>query len=445
MRARLAGKATSEVDKLTIEIVGLVFDRINQDRHVPGEIKKLLQRLQFPMIKVALTDAERFAAAAEAPRQLLDRIASTSIGWTSEGEDNRRYLAEVQKAVHQVLTSIEDGMTAFARALEDFEAYLNDERTRDDDPVARARRALAEAETREVMAINAMIRIRSVFEGVQIESYLRDFLLGTWVRVLVAAALADRSANAERMNGDLVRRYLGIVPELLWSVQPKVNTDDRKRLVGTIPPVLSSLRDGLLMIQWPAPQMQEFFARLMTSHAQAVKAIELAHGVAAPVETSTLRIKLDGIDFTRTEMPDTADGELHVSDDVVRQVIAANHVEVDHLSLPEAAQNTIPGTMGVDAATLDEHIAAFRRGDWFNLRVGNSLERVRLRWVSPRKTLYLFTPADGRRAHSLSPETLRAYLGNGDLQPVEAEPLFARAVHGIVADLQHAAQVAASS
>jgi hypothetical protein len=216
-------------------------------------------------------------------------------------------------------------------------------------------------------------------------------------------------------------------------------------LVGTIPMVLSTLRDGLLMIQWPAPKMQEFFARLMTSHAQAVKAIELAHGVAAPLETSTLRIKLDGIDLTCAEMPEMDNGELHVSDDVVRQVIAANRVDVDHLSLPEDARHTTPGATGDEAATLDDSIAGFRRGDWFNLRVGNSTDRVRLRWVSPRKTLYLFTPADGRRAHSLSPETLRAYLGNGDLLPVEAEPLFARAVNGIVADLQHAAQAAASS
>jgi hypothetical protein len=66
-------------------------------------------------------------------------------------------------------------------------------------------------------------------------------------------------------------------------------------------------------------------------------------------------------------------------------------------------------------------------------------ERVRLRWISPRRTLYLFTPADGRQAHSLSPQTLRGYLRSGRMQPVESVPLFERAVHAVMQDLQGAA------
>jgi Protein of unknown function (DUF1631) len=61
---------------------------------------------------------------------------------------------------------------------------------------------------------------------------------------------------------------------------------------------------------------------------------------------------------------------------------------------------------------------------------------VRLRWISPRKSLYLFTPADGALAHSLAPETLRAYVRAGRVRPVESQPLFERAVNAVMHDLQ---------
>ncbi len=433
LRRRLTEKATAEVDKLTIEIVGLLFDRINADRHIPQPIKELLQRLQFPLIKVAVTDPALFVSADQPARKLMDRIASTSIGWTSEGEGNERYLAEVQKAIHTVLASPDEGISVFQRALADFEAYLEDERTRDDDPIQRAKRALAEAEEREIMAINATIKIRSAFDGVQIESYLREFLLETWVRVLVAVTVRDRGDQTQ------MRRYLGIVPDLVWSVQPKLSQDDRKRLVGTIPSVLGTLREGLVLINWPKERMQEFFGKLMNSHALAVKALELAHGnPGVPFEPSTMRIKLDGIRLDEITPP-PADELAQVSDDQVRDVLAQVDADVNHLAPPSTAMTLVADRADLSDEALDARIAGWKRGDWFNLRLGDVMERVQLRWVSPRRTLYLFMPAENRSGHSLSPQSLRAFLRSGDLAEVEAEPLFERAVHDVVVGLQQTA------
>lgn len=430
LRNRLMEKATAQVDKLTIEIVGLLFDRINADRHVPQPIKELLQRLQFPLIKVAVTDPGLFVSADQPARRLMDRIASTSIGWTSEGEANQRYLDEVQRAIHVVLASPDEGVVVFERALADFEAYLQDERTRDDDPVQRAKRALAEAEEREIMAINATIKIRSAFDGVQIESYLREFLLETWVRVLVAVSLRDRDDQT------VLRRYMNIVPDLVWSVQPKLSQDERKRLVGTIPPVLGALREGLTVIDWPKERMQEFFAKLMNSHAQAVKALELAHGSpGVPFEPSTMRIKLDGIKLDDITPP-PADAPVQVSDEQVRHALAQVAADVNHLPPPDTAATQLGDGANLTDQALDARVAQWKRGDWFSLRLGDVMERVQLKWVSPRRTLYLFMPAENRAGHSLSPESLRAYLRSGDLTPVEAEPLFERAVHDVVSDLQ---------
>ncbi len=428
LRKGLIETASRKIGKLTIELVGLLFDRIQRDRHVPDAIKEQLARLQFPLLKVALGDPELFADSRQPARRLLDRIASTSIGWSSEGEDNQRYFEQVGAAVDFVINSSGDASEAFERALEQFDRFLDEERTRDDDPVARARRALAEAENREILAIKATMQVRSAFDGVQLESYLRDFLLDIWVRVLVEASAREKTEPG------LVRRYLDAIPELVWSVQPKINPGDRKRMIGTIPNVLAVLREGLSQIDWPAERIQQFFGRLMNSHASAVKALELAHGSLPQFTPSTVRIKLDGFRIP-TDASDVTPDQVKVSDDLVRHALAASAAGVTHLSAPPE-QAALAEAMDPQQAL--NAIASLRRGLWFDLRTSDGqAERVVLRWISPKKALYLFTTAAGDRAHSLSPDTLVAYLQSGWLVAVEPAPLFDRLVDEVMLDLKH--------
>jgi hypothetical protein len=441
LRQHVAEKATRQVDKLTIELVGMLFDRIHQDKHIPAEIKTALARLQFPVMKVALADAELFVSPVQPARRLMDRVASTAVGWLPEGEENVRYLAEVNKAVNTVLVAINEGPAIFEKALDEFEKYLAEERVRDDDPVTRAKRALEEAETREVMAINAAIGIRRAFDGVQIESYLRDFLLDVWVKVLVAATLKERS------QPDFAKRFRDAVSDLIWSVQPKINPDDRKRLVKTIPAVLGTLREGLQLIDLPSAQTQEFFGKLMTSHAQAVKALETAYGGAAPVDTGAIRRKIEEVRITEPPpaAPDEPAPQLTITADVVRSAVAANHAEVNVLEDPltVAPEEMIPVEELSDEA-IDAMIEGWQRGSWFDLWTGQQTERVRLRWVSPRRNFYLFTSAETGKAHSLAPLILRGYVRAGRIKSAEKAPLFERVVGDLMRELQgETAQVAA--
>lgn len=433
LRQHVAEKATRQVDKLTIELVGMLFDRIHQDKHIPAEIKTALSRLQFPVMKVALADAELFVSPVQPARRLMDRIASTAVGWLPEGEDNVRYLAEVNKAINTVLVAINEGPTIFEKALDEFEKYLAEERVRDDDPVTRAKRALEEAETREVMAINAAIGIRRAFEGVQIESYLRDFLLETWVKVLVAATLRERAQPG------FAQRFRNAVSDLIWSVQPKINPDDRKRLVKTIPAVLGTLREGLQLIDLPSSQTQEFFGRLMTSHAQAVKALEVAYGGAAPVDATAIRRRIDEVQIVEPPpaQPDEATQPLTIAADVLRSAVAANQAEVNLLDEPltVAPEEMIPIEQLSDDA-IDAMIEGWQRGAWFDLWTGQQTERVRLRWVSPRRNFYLFTSAETGKAHSLAPLILRGYVRAGRIRAAESAPLFERVVGDLMRDLQ---------
>lgn len=428
-RAALIERASRQVDKLTIELVGLLFDRIHNDKYLPEAIKSVLSRLQFPFLRAALSDPDLFVASEAPARRLMDRIASSAVGWTPEGFENQRYFTEVERAVNTVMLDVDHGALAFERALDEFESFLVSERTRDDDPVLRAKRALEEVETREVMAINAAIGVRRAFEGVLLESYLREFLLGPWVHVLVAATL-----RARREPG-FDARFKDVVPDLVWSVQPKLTQDDRRRLVSVIPRALAAMRDGLALIEWPQARVSEFFAKLMASHANAVKALEIAHGVQPPVvDASALREKLAMVDIVLPPA-DRYVGEIDVETEVVRREVERSNAEVtvlDRVSGP--VDVTIPAAHFSDHE-IDALVDDWQRGDWFILRVGSGEDRVRLRWISPRRSFYLFAAAGSGAAHSLSPEVLRSYVRTGRLRPVEPQPLFDRLVTRIVEEL----------
>jgi hypothetical protein len=430
LRQQVVDKATRQVDKLTVELVGMVFDRIHQDEQIPSQIKVALSRLQFPVMKVALADVDLFVSPSQPARRLMDRIATTAVGWHTEGEDNARYLAEVNRAINTVALAVNEGPSIFETALEDFEKYLAEERGREDDPVTRARRALDDAEKREAMAINATAGIRRALEEVTVEPYLSGFLLDVWVKVLVAATVRERTEPG------FAGRYRDAVSDLIWSVQAKFDADDRKRLVKTIPAVLNTLREGLQLIDVPFSGMRPFFTSLMASHAVAVKAGEAPSAGGTAVDQTTLRRKVDEVPI---EAPpaEMAEQPWAIAAAVLRDAMAANNAEVNLLDEPEFSAGE--ETVAVDPLSddvIDAMINGWERGSWFDLWTGEETERVRLRWVSPRGHFYLFTSAEGGRAHSLAPSILRGYVRAGRIRPAEKSPLFQRVVDHLLRDLQ---------
>ena len=431
LRQSVVEKATRQVDKLTIELVGMVFDRIHQDEQIPAQVKIALSRLQFPVMKVALADADLFVSPTQPARRLMDRIASTAVGWHPEGDENARYLAEVNKAVNTVVLAINEGPGIFETALDEFEKFLAEERGREDDPVTRARHALEDAEKREAMAINAAAGIRRALGSVPTEPYLSGFLLDVWVKVLVAATLRERTEPG------FAGRYRDAVSDLIWSVQPKSDPEERKRLVKTIPVVLNTLREGLQLIDVPFSGMRPFFTSLMASHAHAAKAGEAAAAVnGATVDQTTLRKRVDevSIEGPAAEMDEQP---WPIAAAVLRDAVAANNAEVNLLDEPElvTAEERAPVDRLPDDA-IDAMIDGWERGSWFDLWTGEQTERVRLRWVSPRGHFYLFTSAEGGRAHSLAPSILRGYVRAGRIKPAEESPLFQRVVDHLLRDMQ---------
>jgi hypothetical protein len=425
-REHLVQKSSRTVDKLTIEIVGLMFDHVLQDPQVPAEIKTLLSRLQFPVLKAALLDADFFASNSHPARRLIDRIATAAAGWEPYGDENERFRAEIERVVKEILHKFDKDVAVFEKLLGEFDVFLADLGPRDSDPVARAKRALEEAEKREVLVINTTIQVRRAFEKVELDPVLRDFLVGPWVQVLVEATLRDAATPG------FSKRFREAIHDLIWSIQPKANSDERRRLTALIPNLIRVLRDGMALTRLAEHDQQTFLKHLMQAHAVAVKPVDQATYIRSSLATSEVRARVEGLQITGTHPITTVAGGFRVSNGAVLRAAEAFDADVH---MPEPVTD-IGDLDRVEEAAMEEQIAGWQRGAWFEMFNGSERIKVRLRWISPLRTLFLFSANQEKDAHVLPPDVIKSYLKRGYLKALEATPLTKRAVDHVIGDFE---------
>jgi len=426
VRGELIAKSTRTVDKLTIELVGMLFDHVMQDKQVPAEIKARLSRLQFPVLKAALMDAAFFASSAHPARKLIDRIAGTSAGWEPYGDHNQKYLREVERVIGEILKKFETDLSVFEKVYAEFDRFVSDIAPEDSDPVARAKKALEAAEKHEILTINTTIQVRRAFERVDLEPYIKEFLLGAWVKVLVAATV-----RSETQPG-FAKSFRDVIHELVWSVQPKASTEDRNKLVKMIPGMVRVLRDGLGLINQPERERDQFFSQLMESHAMAVKPVDQATYIKSSLLTSELRAKIDGMQLSGVFPVTTVPGGIRVSTGLIMRAAQEHHADIQ---MPDPLTD-IARLDPVEDARVQEEIGRWQRGNWFKLWNGIEFVRVKLRWMSPLRTLFLFAGEHDQKAHVLSSDMLKSYLARKYIEPLESVPLTKRAVDAVVADFE---------
>jgi hypothetical protein len=191
--------------------------------------------------------------------------------------------------------------------------------------------------------------------------------------------------------------------DLLWSVEPKVSPDDRKRLVVMLPGMLRQLHHGLVRGGLPEPRREAFMGALVDCHAAAVKAG--LRGLAALPEGPRIE----------------------------REVIPAGDTQVEEIRLRVPRGGSVRNVF-----TRTGIWTNLQRGTWVEFaRASRSPLRARLTWISPNKGVYLFTnPSSGAHALSISPEALAEQMRLGEARVIDDAPLVDRAVDSMLEGLR---------
>ena len=411
-RDRLAAHATAS-DRTRLDIVAALFDHILADARLTTDVRNTLARLQLPVLRMALADDAFFASRTHPTRRLLDRLAAAAADWDAETAAGRNALAALQRVVHTVIRGSFEDAGEHARLLDQFERSIIDIATAASaKPVA----APTEPEDHDVLVIKTTIQISQLLAGVEVDRSIRFFLLDVWSRVLVAIALR----HDDTARDALLARAKRLCFDLAWTVAPKGTSGERARLAGLLPTMITAIRDGLRLIEYPEEDEDAFFTgwtRVL------VAAVRVAPGTG--FRSSDRGIEGLTIDAFARRLRDGSFGpEMQLDTPSLRGPDQAPGPSVVDDSMPSMLRPTRPGRSSggqasapiVKLAPAPLSIDELRKGEWFEMRDTNGPIRVRLSWVSPLRSFYLFIGADSSITRSLDPEALAALIGRGDLR-----------------------------
>jgi hypothetical protein len=393
----------NHVDAFTIDIVAMLFDYIFDDRSIPDKLKALIGRLQIPVLKVAMLDKQFFSKKSHPARRLLDEIAAASIGWCEEGEYNLNLYQQIDTIVQSILADFSDDVSLFASLLDSLQAFMQTQQINAETAVELSSQALEIAERKEIASVVVEDKIRQASSGKTLPEAIQTFLAGPWHQVLTHAFVETGEASPAWQV------HLQTMHDLIWSVAAKRNTEDRLSLVVMLPDLLKHLREGMNSIQIDPREREIVFSKLVTCHADAVKA---------------------GLQYQQVVQNSPSLSAHDTADSVVE---IANYTQTENESYDLSAVSD-------PDEPEDEHTACARnlkKGVWMSFLNEDGSERLaRLSWISSLRGIYLFTNNQGLEALTIALPRLASRLRLGEAHILESSPLTERAVENLISNLQ---------
>ena len=120
------GHATtlSGEDNDTFELLNLLYTAIGSELRKGAPSKDLLDRLQVPLLRVALQDRAFFVREQHPARQLLNAVAEAGAVWVADDETDPQLNSKLQHAVDHVVTHYDGDATVFDSANQKLQQHL---------------------------------------------------------------------------------------------------------------------------------------------------------------------------------------------------------------------------------------------------------------------------------------------------------------------------------
>ena len=429
-RVSLNSMTDNVAEKMTIDIVAMLFEFILRDPLVPAEVRAQLGRLQFLVLKIALFDTSLLTQKQHPVRLLLNRIGSMSLGVSQVDPRGEKITAEVCRIVEILLRDGRGGVDQFSSMLDEFDAFIENELRAGDVNVERAVHLAEQAQSRTVRFMDATAKMNAALAGLPVDPFLHDFFVNVWVRVLEISGQTD---------ADAAHSFKLLVPDLLWSIAPKVSIQDRLDLFALLPGILDTLREGLAMTDQAEERQQSLMNWLVDAHTQALRSRK--HALPA-LSLSSFHRHFD--QFINAQVAEVA-GVDCANSDKYRQFLDESIKKRDfQIQLLDSVFDHAEGVPVDDNARGAAPMPAFplessasvmerlRSGIAIAITLGEERNLGRLNWIDANAANIVLT-LDGQDTPSMI--SVRLFLRlyqSGRVSFLEATPLFERALASLL-------------
>ncbi|SFU62996.1 DUF1631 family protein [Pseudoduganella namucuonensis] len=384
----------TRADESTIDLLSAIFDTVFRDQNIPQEIRDLIRFLQIPVLKAALVDKDFFFQDAHPARRMIDLLSR--MGWEQRKSPDDPMFQAMQRSVERVGRDHDHEMSVFSEAVNELEASIKAEEAAAATAIAEPIKAALKQEKMAEAGKSARNAVALRIGTGEVVAVVEAFLENKWVSVLTLAYSVDEEKPGA------VKNATQTMDDLIWSVKPKITAEERKQLIGKLPKLLSTLNKWLDIIKWQDADRLQFFAELAECHASIVR---------APLEVSPER-------------------QVEIAMEVARKA-AERRLELEAQAAAKAPEPEPP--LDDDAAI---EVDTLSRGAWVEFdQDDGGVRKVKLAWISPLRTLYIFSTSSRQEAFSLSGDELAQRFRDGKARAFRTEGVVARALSQAIGEM----------
>lgn len=384
------------IDEDTIDLVGMLFEFILEDRNLPAQMQVLLARLQIPYLKAAILDRKMFAHRQHPARRLLDGLADQAKSWSEESDRDHRLHEKVKSIVEQLLHDFDDDMGIFERLLADLQQFQEVNKRRSELAEQRVAESTQGREKLEQARRRAAREILDRIGERKLPPLLQSVLSRAWANHLVLTLLRQGESSPE------FRSALHFVDDFIASTRLGDDPGNRQLLRQMLPGIERSLRLGLANVAFQEQDIERLLGQLHTYYRQQLGEIAVVEE-AAPAAV----------------IPDSI------------QPIAERESMLDEQSIED--------TVAIPPDSPEwQLVQTLQPGTWLEFSLADeAMTRAKLSWISPMSGRYLFVNRRGLKVADYAPHELAVLLADGHAHVLAANALFDRAMTAIVDKLQH--------
>ncbi len=408
-RVERIGKQDTDI----INLVSMMFDFILDDDDLPTAMKALLGRLQIPMLKVAILDANFFRTEDHPARRLLNSLAKAGVGWDEQAKSSDIMYKKLEETVFTILNDFEDDIALFDRLLEDFESFYSEQQTR----VSAVDERTREAEENRARADMARTIVQQALNrrlnGRKLPFAVVRVLQEGWRHVLYLGCLKEGTES------ESWRQAVKVVDALIWSVMPpKGDAQWIERLKNVSPKLMNSLRKGLVSVHFDTLQMETLLREISTVHKEIIDGFETAMVEILDQEAASANPDFNGLS--------------------VDQALRATNPNLKAVVLPKA--DTTPVYEGETLLASDRHVIAVKQmtiGSWVEFMLTDRRDRHKLVARIRTTERLIFANRRGIKVAEMSQMQLAVEFSQGRARIVEEKPqIIDRALQSVVGGLR---------
>jgi hypothetical protein len=481
LKATSLGSGMGQIEGMTLDIVIMLFDQIFDDRKIPSAMKGLIGRLQIPTLKVAILDKTFFSKKTHPARRLLDSLGDIALHLPPDFGSSSPLYIELDRLVQKLIDSFQDNLEVFETMRAEVERMTSEGVQRAE---AEARDLAQEVERKEKLALAKAVAQHAIklrVDTKKLPPVIVRFLSQQWVKLLLVAYAKHGSES------EAYKTATSTMDLLIWSVSPMQSLEERRRLATRLPGLLKRLNFGMQLIGTDETARRTFFAKLMRCHTRIINtgsssaAMPSASAATLPTTAPTAGdAVIPAADASpEQEVPVLTDvvspePEAHATPPAAARVaehdqdmepteaeatfsavtipnpFGDGEIEVEEIDLSDFSNGSAVGTLTdvpgmAEAASSrgqggDEYtqvVGSLTEGAWLEFRDDeDNRTPARLSYISPLKGTYLFVNQQGRKVGEYSLYQLAREFRTGRAATMNSEPLFERAMTGLVGALK---------